>query len=674
MLKRLISLLLALTMLFSLSSCFLPEGGTDTGNGTNPDNSTSDSNNKEEENTPPTEDQPEGDPDGLIYGPKSAVVIIKSDKDKITDLNSLTSKIYKLSGKFAVVEMDSSSQKEREIVVGDTARDISSTAKQLLDEQMAKVREEYAAAGKYDKMVGGFAVYAEECSVSIVWSDDDFAQKAVDYFVEMYVVGSTLAIEDKGFEFVPYDIADDIIAEQKAEQEAAWARAEEMYGSETVAALRAHLDMFDERFYLWLADLYESEATDLDGNVIGGGFYYSNSARDNISYAGVTLLPDLESTSQVLSFIQNSGMLGDLSYSEILPEEMRQQIINFARALQSSKDGYFYHPQWGTSISTSRRSRDCGWGATILTRLGSRPYWNTPSGTSGIYGAPGSSATALTEPLSTPRSAAITRAVAASDTWTGASHLATLSAWESYLKTQTATIRINSYSIGNTIGSQNAQIKNRDKLALKTGECKDLNGDGIADGGYIETLINLLDELQLENGLWESTVSYNSVNGLMKIMGCYTNLGFGVKRGDKALEAAVSMITDDTPFDGITDVYNPWVAVNSILNNITNYGDPAESTALRNMIKANALEMITATSEKVSEFAKEDGSYSYDPQYSPYKSQGAIVAVRYTSEGDVNGGTIAYTGIWRNMCSVLEIDIYPLTFEDFIKFIERVEY
>ena len=134
------------------------------------------------------------------------------------------------------------------------------------------------------------------------------------------------------------------------------------------------------------------------------------------------------------------------------------------------------------------------------------------------------------------------------------------------------------------------------------------------------------------------------------------------------------MITDDTPFDGITDVYNPWVAVNAILNNITNYGDPAESTALRNMIKANALEMITATSEKVSEFAKEDGSYSYDQQYSPYKSQGAIVAVRYTSEGDVNGGTIAYTGIWRNMCSVLEIDIYPLTFEDFIKFIERVEY
>ena len=670
MFKRITSFLLALLMLFSLASCVVPDSGEQNGGAT----VTPDNNNPPNTEDPPLNDKNEVDDDDVIYGPKHSVVVIKSESDYTTELNTLTSKIYNLSGKFAVVEMDSSSKKDREIVVGETSREISSKAKELFDIEMTATEAEYAEAGKYAKMLGGFAIYAENKSVAIVWSGDNFAQKAIDYFVAKYVVDSTLKIEDGSFEFVPYDIADDVIAEQKAAQEAAWAKAEEMYDSDTIAALRAHLDMFDERFYLWLADLYESEATDLDGNVIGGGFYYSNSARDNLSYAGVTLLPDLESTSQVLSFIENSGMLGDLSYSEILPEEMRQQIIDFARALQSPEDGYFYHPQWGKSISTSRRSRDCGWGATILTRLGSRPYWNTPSGTSGIYGAPGTSASSLAEPLSTPRSVATLRLLAASDVWTGASHLATLSAWESYLKTQTASIRYNSYSIGHTISSQNAQIKNRDKLAIKTGECQDRNGDGIADGGYIEMLINLLNDLQLENGLWENNVTYNSINGLMKLRGCYSNLGFGVGKADKALLAAVSMTTDETVPDGITDLYNPWVAINSILNNITNYGDPEKSIELRNMIKENAAKMVGATSKKVSAFAKEDGSYSYDPQYSPYKSQSAIVAVRYTNEGDVNGGTIAYTGVWRNMCDVLELDIYPLTFEDFIKFIERVDY
>lgn len=671
MLKKIISFLLALIMLFSLVACVMPDGGeqgSDNGNNT-------DENRNPENESPLEEDKNiENENSDCIFGPNNAVVVIKTSSDTISDLIALTSKIYKLSGKFAVVEMDNSSKKEREIVVGDTSRDISSVAKGLLNDKLDTLRAEYSALGKYDVLLGGFAFYAEERSVAIVWSGEDYAQKSINYFIEKYITESTLTIADGSFEFVPCDLADDVIAEQKAEQEEAWAKAEEMYGEEVASALRDHLNMFDERFYLWLADLYESETTDLEGNVIGGGFYYSNSARDNLSYAGVRLLPDLESTSQVLSFIENSGMMGSLSFKKILPEEMRLQIIDFARALQSSKDGYFYHPQWGSSISTSRRSRDCGWGATILTRLGSRPYWDTPSGTSGIYGAPGSSVTALTEPLSNSGASAISRVIAASDVWTGASHLATLTAWQNYLNEQTALISINSYNVGNTISSQNAQIKNRDKLAIKTGECRDLNGDGIADGGYIETLINLLDDLQFDNGLWESSVSYNSVNGLMKIMGCYSNLGFGINRADKALLAAVSVVTNTSTPDGITDVYNPWVAINSLLNNITNHGDPDESVALRNMIKENALEMISVTTEKVSQFAKEDGSYSYDQQYSPYKSQGAIAAVRYTNEGDVNGGTIAYTGIWRNMCSVLEIDILPLTFEDFVKFIERVEY
>lgn len=655
MFKRIISFLLASVMLFSLAACQFPESPAE-----------------------PLPEDDEKDPvdTDCIYSPTASVVVIKSEKDYVSNLNALTSKIYDLSGKFAVVEMDSSSEKEREIVVGDTKRDISSKAKEMLEAEMAVIRAEYESEGKYDKLLGGFAIYAEGQTVAIVWTDDARAQMAVDYFVENYITDDTFALNEGYFEMVCHDEADDIIKLQKENQAAAWDKAKEMYSSDTIAALEAHLDLFDERFYLWLADLYEPEATNLEGKVIGGGFYYSNSARDNESYAGVALLPDLESTSQVLSFLDNSGMIKSLEYSKVLPEKMREQMISFARALQSSKDGYFYHPQWGTNITTSRRSRDCSWGATILSRLGAKPYWNTPSGTSGLYGAPGASASAmsLTLPLSYSEERAISLAVAASDVWTGADQLSTLTKWETYLNNATLTIKYNSYSIGNTLSSQAAQIKNRDKLALKTGECTDNNGDGIADGGYIETIERIMNDLQLENGLWEPTVSYNSVNGLMKIAGIYSNLGLAMSKADKALLAAVSMATADVVPDGITDVYNPWVSINTLLNNITNHGSTEQSAELRASIKENAAAMIRSTTEKVKQFAKEDGSFSYDQEYSPYKSQSAIVAVRYTNEGDVNGGTIAYTGVWRNMCSVLEIDVLPLTFEDYMKFIERVEY
>lgn len=630
-----------------------------------------------EENTEPPiiDDEDDFDSFNSIYGPKSPVVVIRSESDKTSDTYSITSKIHNLSGRFAVVEMDSSSKKDREIVIGLTSREISSTAAMMLNKSMENLLADYESEGKYNLMLKGFAIYSVGKSLAIVWSDSEISQTAIEYFAEKYIVESTLVLDEEHYEFVAYDGVDTIIEQQTLAKTEAYEKVVDMYGEETLAALEAHLDLFDERFYLWLADLYEKETTDLSGNVIGGGFYYSNSARDNESYAGVSLLPDLESTYQVLSFLSKSGMLDYTSYTEALPEQMQRQMINFARNLQSSSDGYFYHPQWGKSISTSRLSRDCSWGAVILSRLGVKPYWDTPSGTPGIYGKPsGTAKSSVTIPLSTSKATAVSNVISVSDVWTGSDQLSTLEKWENYLNGFKTKIKLDSYSVGNTISSQNAQIKNRDKLALKTGECKDANGDGIADGGYIETFKRIFDDLQLENGLWESTVSYNSVNGLMKIAGAYSNLGIPIARSEEALSAAVSMITSNASFSGITDVYNPWVATNTLLNNIKNYGGEEKAESLKEAIKQNATEMIRATTEKVSRFAKADGSFSYDEQYSPYKSQGAIVAVRYTNEGDINGGTIAYTGIWSSMCSVLDVDIKPLTFEDFLKFIARVDY
>ena len=660
MLKRTVTLLILMAFVFSLFGCQFISGGQG----------------GEQNGEPSKGENGSDESEDVIFSPSVSVKIIKSVKDVTTDFFALTDEIYRQTGNFATINTDDFPSEGNEIVVGDTNREISASARTYLDTQYKGVLDEYRSSDKFDRLVECFAIYSDGSSVAIAFTDSSVADEAVDYFVENYVTAESLSLEAGYAELVIVDGVDEIIFVQKSEQQLAWQEAEQVYGSEVISAIRAHLELFDERFYLWLAGLYEHETTDLSGNVIGGGFYYSNSARDNDSYSGVALLPDLESTSQVLSFLNKSGMLASTGLTQSLPDEMQAQLVSFARALQSAEDGYFYHPQWGSNISTSRRSRDCSWGATILTRLGQKPYWDTPSGTGGLYGAPGSSASpaSLTLPIGQSSATAVSKVIAASDVWTGASHLATLDAWKSYLNTITLGIKFSSYSVGNTLASQNAQIKNRDRLAIKTGECVDSNADGIADGGYIETFKRIMDGLQLDNGLWESNVSYNSVNGLMKIATAYSNLGIAISKADKALEAAVYAVTSDEEADGITDVYNPWVSINTLLNNISSHGDAAISDGLREMIKDNAAAMITATTEKVAKFAKPDGSYSYNVDGSPYKSQGAIVAVRYTCEGDVNGGTIAFTGIWSSMCGVLEIDILPFGYEDFIKFIKAVDY
>ena len=66
-------------------------------------------------------------------------------------------------------------------------------------------------------------------------------------------------------------------------------------GEETINAFRDFCSLYDEGLYIWLAGLWQPEI---------GGFYYSEGGRDI-----ETMLPDLESTRQVIVFIKNSGLL-----------------------------------------------------------------------------------------------------------------------------------------------------------------------------------------------------------------------------------------------------------------------------------------------------------------------------------------------------------------------------
>ena len=114
-------------------------------------------------------------------------------------------------------------------------------------------------------------------------------------------------------------------------------------GAAVVEAYRELYGMHEVGLCSWLAGLFDPDI---------GGFYATNSARNNIGY-----LPNIESTSQAMDFLRISGMLAEYGddLKDGLPEWFQQQMIAFVKGLQDP-NGYFYHPQWGTDIGVGRRS------------------------------------------------------------------------------------------------------------------------------------------------------------------------------------------------------------------------------------------------------------------------------------------------------------------------------
>ena len=125
-------------------------------------------------------------------------------------------------------------------------------------------------------------------------------------------------------------------------QEEALLKAKELLGEKAEKALRDHLGEIGEDFYHWMADLYVPRKCncnnfDSEGNRIcliprdengkckctGGGFYYSNSARDNDGYD-----IDIESTVQAIRFLQSTGMIHKYSNNLrlALPAQMQKDI------------------------------------------------------------------------------------------------------------------------------------------------------------------------------------------------------------------------------------------------------------------------------------------------------------------------------------------------------------
>lgn len=242
----------------------------------------------------------------------------------------------------------------------------------------------------------------------------------------------------------------------QSSSEASWnnryKRVERMYGKEVAEAVDSlTTNLFTEEIYHWIAGLYDPKT---------GGFYFSNSGRDTLGY-----LPDIETTAQA------SGVLSSINvgtWANLMNDLQKSKMSSWVQQLQSNRDGYLYHPQWGTDISDSRKGRDLGNGGSIITRgsnltyttnpyLFDHPYKRFGDTTASYVGG----AVKLTYALGTSTAAMVSRVIySAGVDESLPAHLQSEEAFRAYLEARWTgdVYSNNNYGFGNTVTAQGGQI------------------------------------------------------------------------------------------------------------------------------------------------------------------------------------------------------------------------
>ncbi len=627
-------MVLILTLVLALVSCTSDEEPG--GNVNNPSNSQG--SNKE----------------GMIFDSSTRLVIVTENNS--VPLNLINTVIESVNTVHPPISIkDTEARSNHEIVIGPTSRDISRDAYRKL-ESMA-IGSDYAQ----------FLIYSDGSSIAIAYEDNEYARDmAIDYFITNYLTDSELYV-DQGVDF-----ATDIVTLQEEYDidivKGYWSDIEKEIGRELTEALKTHYGIYSDKLISWFANLYEPEVCVCDGECRntqycgGGGYYYSNSARNTPGY-----LPDIESTNQALNFIKASGMTGDesISYAEILPDWMKAQIVRFVK-IRQDPNGYFYHPQWtkdAVNAQVSRRSRDLGWATGILWEFGAKPTYDTPNNMEGDGMLWDGTPVAIGDSLTGRLSVSVVTAVSSIVESTAASYpsfLESADTFRNYLNSLDIDNR--SYHVGNELVALTSEINAREKTLIAEGKAS-----------VVDVMIKYLNDHQnKQTGLWSDTVNYYSVNGLFKITGCYTDTNNPIPNSDKALRAAIDAITSDEAPGAVVDIYNTWYTILNILDNIERFqGSDAAAMAEEAImdLRKNALGAVKATTEKVSIFLKDDGSFSYNPLSSSNTSQGMPVAIPGTNEGDVNATLIATTGTTNRMMKALGLTPVPLyTQSDWLRY------
>jgi hypothetical protein len=387
-------------------------------------------------------------------------------------------------------------------------------------------------------------------------------------------------------------------------------------GGDGAAVVEAYKELYDFHelgLCTWLAKLFDPDI---------GGFYYSNSGRDNewVEWEGkrVYTKPDMESTHQAVTLMRTSGMIQNY---EDIPDWMREKIKNFTCSLMSEEDGYIYHPQWGKAISNARLGRD------LIAAVGTADVLKFD----------------LPYPTATQR---IKAAAAAAPATEGAPKVNTAPSLPDHLKSKEAFVKylenlpweeptgLAAYGAGNALASQASLI----------------NAAGLSD-----VMCDFLDSIQHEDGLWGTQRGYAAINAFFKIGVSYGSARRVIPNVEKVAYSGMDIMVDDELNRTVCYQFNAWWTMMICLGNLKAYGgeDGEKATA---RVKAEMLrrapECIRATTRKIRPFKCEDGSYSYFYDTTCPTSQGAIVA-NMIKEGDINATTINSQGVLNRSLDAL---------------------
>ena len=392
------------------------------------------------------------------------------------------------------------------------------------------------------------------------------------------------------------------------------------HGKKIVDALKELYGVFDSGIVEWMASLYDPEH---------GAWYYSKSAQETDGY-----LPNAESTLGATNYLVEMGATGGKPTEQVLPEWLKKKIGAFIYNLQDP-DGYFYHPQWGKEISHLKKSRDLGTCTRLLKTMGNiTPKYPIP--------------TALKKGEKYDISNAPER-------------FRSVESYMCYLNSLDFVNR--GYHCGSEMSSQVGEVESYGKM---------LGADLMAI-----TLDHISSFEREDTGLWHPEKTYYATNGMQKISKMYNWFNRKIPHVYKALDSTMEIIMKDDPVGASVDVYNPWHAVGSLVQNIKNVYKAGESefADLIDKVYTWAPDAIRKSAEKMKVFKKPDGGMSYLVATSCPTDQGARAAVSGSAEGDVNGTGCA-TAIIPSIYNGLDLNEYkvPLyTPEDWDNFMSIVE-
>ena len=383
-------------------------------------------------------------------------------------------------------------------------------------------------------------------------------------------------------------------------------------GAAVANAYRELYGMHELGLCSWLARLFDPDI---------GGFYHSNSGRDNewVEWEGKRefTLPDMESTHQALWLMKDSGMIND--FSEI-PEWMREKIKAFTCSLQSEEDGHIYHPQWGKRVNDTKRARDLIAATGVCEYLNFKlPY---PTATERISAAMAKNPDKKDEPKSIP---------ALSE------HLRSKEAFLKYLEDLpwNASEGLAAYGAGNTLAAQARLIK---------------------AAGLGDVMCDFLDSIQnKETGFWGVIPGYPAINGFFKIGVAYDNAGRVMPNIDRVAYSTMDIMCDPTTYNrSVCYHYNAWWTLRLCLSNLKKAGNDKGLAALKAEILRRAPECIRTTKQKTLPFKCLDGSYSYYYDQSCPTAGGMIMSL-VCKEGDVDATIINAQNILARSLDVLEL-------------------